>query len=206
MVSSSDSEDPKFNGSDWQALTRVVARARFRFAQDDDYDNNEERKCAYVAEQFTGPALDWVCVAHANSKALFTHFEGFVDATRQAFGIAENNLTALVRRDLDQLSWASDVPVFFAEFDRLTLALGITSDETKVAMLESKLPHHLKVKLSEQGLSFANYSTMRERFNLMWALDPTRSKTVTLGKKKPRCGSCGKKGHSAADCRSEKKN
>jgi hypothetical protein len=63
----------------------------------------------------------------------------------------------------------------------------------------------MKAKLAEQGLSFSNYDTMRERFNLMWALDPTRSKVVTQGKKKkPRCGSCGKKGHVAAECRSSK--
>jgi len=205
MVSTSGSDDPKFNGSDWQMLNRIVALARFRFQQDDDYDDNEGRKCAYLAEQFEGPALDWVASAHAASPAIFTHFDGFVTATRQAFGIADNNITALVRRDLDALEWQTDVPVFFAEFDRLTLALDITSHDTRIALVEMKLPSHMKAKLAEQGLSFSNYDTMRERFNLMWALDPTRSKVVTQGKKKkPRCGSCGKKGHVAAECRSSK--
>jgi hypothetical protein len=204
MVSSSGEDDPKFNGSDWHALNRVIALAKFRFTQDDDYDGNEARRCAYLAEQYEGPALDWVASVSAATPATLENFDGFIRATRQAFGIAENNITALLRRELDQLAWRNDVPVFFAEFDRLTLALGITSHEVRIAMVEQKLPQPLKMRLAEQALSFANYDTMRERFNLMWAMDPTRAKTVTLGKKRPRCGTCGKKGHTAADCTADK--
>ena len=181
---STDEGGPRFNGSNWQDLNRAIALARFAFAQDDDYTNNEPRQCAYLASTF----------------------DGFVEATRQAFGIADNNITALVRRDLDQLTWHQDVPVFFAEFDRLTLFLGITSHETRCAMVEQKLPQHMKVKLAEQALSFSNYDTMRERLNIMWAMDPTRGKTVTQGRKRARCASCGKKGHSSSECRSKSKN
>lgn len=200
MVSSVDNDDLRFNGSNWQALTRVVALARFQFLQDDDYDDNEARKCAYLASRFEGPALDWIAATSTSNPAVMTQFEGLVTATREAFGIADNNITALLRRDLDQLQWSSDVPVFFAEFDRLTLGLGITSHETRVAMVESKLPAVMKTRLAEQALSFANYDTMRERFNCMWALDPSRGR-ATGTTKKPRCGSCGKKGHHASECR-----
>jgi hypothetical protein len=206
MVTSVGEDTLKFDGSNWQALNKVIALAKFAFAQDDDYDNNEPRQCAYLAQCYEGPALDWVASVSASNPAALGTFEGFIEATRQAFGIADNNITALVRRDLDQLQWKNEVPVFFAEFDRLTLALSITSHETKCAMVEQKLPHHMKLKLAEQALSFSSYDTMRERLNLMWALDPTRGKTVTQGKKKPRCGTCGKRGHVAADCRSKAKN
>jgi hypothetical protein len=108
-----------------------------------------------------------------------------------------------LRRDLDSLQWNKDVPVFFAEFDRLTLSLGITSHETRVAMVESKLPMMMKVRLAEQCLSFSNYDTMRERFNGMWAMDPSRGK-ATGSTKKARCASCGKKGHQASECRGSK--
>jgi len=203
MVASFDNEgEPRFNGSNWQALNRAVALAKFQFAQDDDYEDNQERQCAYLAQRYDGPALDWVTSVYSRSPTVFSSFSQFVDATRQAFGIADNNITALLRRDLDQLTWHSEVPVFFAEFDRLTLALGITSHETRVAMVEQKLPLAMKTRLAEQALSFSNYDTMRERFNCMWALDPSRGK-ATLGKK-PRCGSCGKKGHTAPDCRGKK--
>jgi hypothetical protein len=204
MVATVDKDDDKFNGSNWQALNRVVALARFQFLQDSDYDGEDGRKCAYLASRYEGPALDWVASISTTSPAVLSDFDGFVTATREAFGIADNNITALLRRDLDQLTWSPDVPVFFAEFDRLTLGLGITSHETRVAMVESKLPQSMKVRLAEQALSFANYDTMRERFNCMWALDPSRGK-ATGTTTKPRCGSCGKKGHKASECRGSSK-
>ena len=205
MVYEND-DSHKFNGSNWQELNRIVALARFNFLQDTDYDNNHPRRCAYLAARYDGAALDWVSSAHGRTANLFSNFDGFITATREAFGIADNNITALLRRDLDQLQWNVDVPVFFSEFDRLTLALGITSHETRVAMIEQKLPMQMKVLLATQALSFANYDTMRERFNCMWAMDPTRNKRVTQTPskaKKPRCGTCGKAGHVSTDCRSK---
>lgn len=213
MVSTPDEGDEKFNGSNWQALNRIVALAKFTFLQDGDYtvehaDGTKspahQAMSAFLAQKFDGPALDWVASAHAQNPTIFSNFDGFIQATRQAFGIADNNITALLRRELDSLQWINDVPTFFAEFDRLTLALQITSHETRIAMVEMKLPLRMKTLLAEQALSFSNYDTMRERFNGMWAMDPTRSKKVTLGKKKPRCGTCGKKGHVASDCRGSK--
>lgn len=194
--------DIKFNGSNWRELNQLVALARFQFTQDDDYENNPPRQCSYLASRFEGPALDWAAQTHTTSPASFNDFEGFIRAVRQAFGADDNNITALLRRDLDQLSWQQNVPVFFAEFDRLTLGLSITSHETRVAMVEQKLPLKIKVLLSEQALSFSNYDTMRERLNMMWALDPSRGKTTET--KKSRCGSCGRKGHKTSDCRGSK--
>jgi len=200
MVTSPEAGDPKFNGSNWQVLNRLIALSRFQFAQDSDYDDNDAAKCAHLASRYDGPALDWVA---SLTTAQMSDYDAFVTATREAFGIADNNITALLRRDLDQLTWDRDVPVFFAEFDRLTHSLGITSHETRVAMVESKLPPNMKVRLAEQALSFANYDTMRERFNCMWAMDPTRGK-ATGTTKKARCASCGKRGHQASECRGSK--
>lgn len=204
MVFTPEEGDPKFNGSNWQVLNRIVALSRFAFAQDDDYEDNEPKRIAHLAQRYDGPALDWVASHHAGDPAAMGTFDQFVVATREAFGVADNNITALVRRELDQLTWQTEVPVFFAEFDRLTSALQITSHETRVALVEQKLNPIMKARFAEQGLSFANYETMRERCNLMWALDPSRTKIVTQGRKKSRCGSCGKKGHVASDCRATK--
>lgn len=201
MTSSTSSDAIKFNGSNWQALNRVTALCRFHFLQDSDFDDNHVRKSTYLASQYEGPALDWVATL---PPASFSNYEAFVTATREAFGIADNNVTALLRRDLDQLQWSSDVPVFFAEFDRLTLGLGITDHPTRIAMVEAKLPTSMKIRLAEQALSFANYDTLRERFNCMWALDPSRGR-ATGQTSKPRCGSCGKKGHQASNCRGSNK-
>lgn len=206
MVSVSEADEPLFNGSNWQDLNRIIALANFQFLQDADYQDSQPMKCAYVAQRFTGAALDWVASAHQTRPGIFESYTQFVLEVRQAFGIADNNITALLRRDLDQLHWNPEVPSFFAEFDRLTLALSITSHETKVALVEQKLPAHMKKLLAEQALSFSNYDTMRERLNCMWALDPTRGKTVTNKPSRPRCGRCGKRGHTATGCRSAHSN
>ena len=204
MAPALDADTITFNGSNWHELNRLVAQARFHFLQDNDFDDEPTRQCAYLAARYSGPALDWVASRTNNDLAIFAHYDTFVAETRQAFGIADNNITALLRRELDLLTWHTDAPVFFAEFDRITLALGITSHETRVAMVESKLPPHLKMLLAQQALSFSNYDTMRERFNCMWALDPTKGKQVTSkNNKRPRCGACGKKGHQAADCKAK---
>jgi hypothetical protein len=203
MVSQHEDDEEKFNGSNWQTLNRQVALAKFQFLQDEDYDKNAPRQCAYLASGFAGPALDWVASTYTIEGTLYDSFDGFVDRTREAFGIADNNITSLLRRELDCLSWNVEVPVFFAEFDRLTHALGITTDETKIALVNNKLPAKIKGLFAEQCLQFANYDTLRERCNGMWAMDPNRSQLQAKGKK-PRCGSCGKKGHTAADCKGAK--
>ena len=196
-----DQTDYHFDGSNWEDLDRMIALSRFQFLQDEDYDDNAPRRCAYLAQRFVGPALDWVAQLHTANPAVFESFDGFVVAVKQAFGVEENNISALRRKALDDLRWNATVPVFFAEFDRLTFALGITGHATKIAMVQAKLPTSLKAELARQALDFANYETMRERLNTMWALDPTHDRGSSS--KKPRCGSCGKKGHLAADCRAK---
>lgn len=190
-----------FNGSNWEDLNRLVALSKFHFLQDTDYDDEAAKQCACLAQTFSGPALDWVASMYATSTTVFNSFDGFIEAVRQAFGVAENNITALCRKDLDELTWSRDTPVFFARFDRLTMALGISGHATKIAMVEAKLPAHIKEVFRDQALSFSNYHTMRERLNTMWALTPTHA-----AQSKPRCGSCHKKGHTSSQCKGGSKN
>lgn len=200
----------KFNGANWEDLDRMIALSNFAFLQDSDYQDNDPAKCAHLAAGFSGPALDWVATIHSSRPGIFESFPGFILACKQAFGVEANNITALRRKQLNDLRWGPDAPVFFAEFDRLTFQLGITGDDTKIAMVHPKLPLELRAELARQALDFANYETMRERLNTMWALDPHRGNTPSAKShsgpsKKSRCGSCGKKGHSAKDCRGVKK-
>jgi hypothetical protein len=191
----------QFRGSNWEDLDRLVGLARFRFLQDDDYDDNEPRRCGYVAESYAGPALDWVTSTFASEPNLFDNFDQFINRTKETFGVESLNIQALRRQQLDALKWGKDVPVFFSEFDRLTRQLNLTSDQTRIVMVRQKLPLSIMEEFARQSLDFTNYDTMRERLNTMWALDPHRDQRkegeIT---KKPRCGSCGKKGHVAANC------
>jgi hypothetical protein len=210
MAPSKDTDAPSitFNGSNWEDLDRLIALARFEFLQNEKYDDNDVAKCAHVASSFSGPALDWVASSYAAAPASFENFDAFIVAVKSAFGVEANGITALRRTQLDDLRWARDVPVFFAEFDRLTMQLGITDHGTKIVMVRGKLPDSVKAELARQALDFANYETMRERLITMWALDPHRQHGPSSSKttKKSRCGSCGKKGHTASECRGGSKN
>lgn len=203
-----DPLDLKFNGSNWEDLDRIVALSNFKFLQDGDYDDAPIKQCAYLASQFEGPALDWVVSKRGSNKDLFADFDALVVAVKQAFGVEANGIDALRRRALEELKWGRDVPVFFAEFDRLTLQLGLTGHETRIILARDKLPLSLKSELARQALEFHNYETMRERLISMWALDPNKGAAgpSAVPNKKPKCGACGKKGHTRADCRSGSKN
>lgn len=195
-----------FDGSNWENLDRIVALCSFRFTRDDTYNDNPRGRCGLLAEHFRGPALDWAVNVMNTSPASMDNFPGYVVACKQAFGVEANGITALRRNHLEALRYGRDVPVFFAEFDRLTLQLGITDHGTKIVMVRSKLPQSVLKLLAEQALDFANYETMRERLITMWALDPgQRPGEATSSHSTSRCGNCGKKGHKAPDCRGPKK-
>lgn len=215
MSDLTSSNATRFNGANWEDLNRLIALAKFKFLVDDDYwivdggvrqGADDQKRSAYLASQFEGPALDWVASTHATTPVVFNNFNGFVAAVRQGFGVADDNIKALCRAKLDELRWVPEVPTFFAEMDRLFLFLGITGHDTRIAHVTSKLPDSLKQQLAEQGRMFQNYDTMREFLNTRWALMP---KTSGVGKKatthkKSRCGSCGRKGHTASECRTTK--
>jgi len=206
MVTQPDADAPTFDGSNWEDLTRLVTLAQLQFLQDEDYDDAPRKRCAYLASSFRGPALDWVGSVTATTPNTLNSFEGFVEAARNQFGISDQGLGAQRRGQLEGLKWNPDLPVFFAEFDRLTHLLGLTGDAVRIALVRSKLPPAVQKLLAEQALDFANYDTMRERLLTMWNLDPgrrTSDAVVPVTKKRPRCGRCGKKGHTAADCRTK---
>ena len=208
MASSDASSSVTFDGSNWEDLTRLVTLARLTFLVSPDEYDGEPARCAYLAQFFRGAALDWVGSVQASTPAVFSDYDGFVEAARNQFGVSDQGLSAQRRGQLEGLKWQHDLPVFFAEFDRLTHLLGLQGDAVKIALVRSKLPQHVQKLLAEQALDFANYDTMRERLLTMWSLDPSRrianpGDSSRPSQKKPRCGRCGRKGHTASDCRAK---
>jgi hypothetical protein len=172
-------DDILFDGSNWEDLLRLITLTHLDHMRNpSDYQNDDgnivhSAKIAQLTKHFTGSALDWVGKEYASNPALFQGtFDGFVTTFRNAFGISDIQLDAFRRTQLDDLKWEKELPVFFAEFDRLTQALTITGDSTKITLLREKLPHKVKTLIAEQALDFHNYETMRERLLTMWALDP----------------------------------
>jgi Domain of unknown function (DUF4939) len=200
-------DDPKirFEGHNWEDLDRLVGIAHLHFLQDDDYADDPQKQLAFLVSRFTGPALDWALQIRQATPSVFADFDTFVERTRQTFGIDTDHLLALRRSALEGLKWGPDRPTFFAEFDRLTNQLGIRDDATKVTMVREKLPHSVKQLLAEQGRDPANYAVLRQYLITCWILDPNRvpaAKTAAERSKRPRCGKCKKRGHTASECRS----
>jgi len=170
-----------FDGSNWEDLLRLVTMTNMDALRNpNDYvDGNdlpiEHPKIGFLVKQFDGPALDWVGKEYASNQALFRGpFMAFVEACRDHFGVSDDILLAHRRSQMDALHWKSDLPVFFAEFDRLTQALNIQGHENRINLLRTKLPTTVLKLVAEQALNFQNYDTMRERLLTMWALDPGR--------------------------------
>lgn len=205
MTWSFDKNSTTFDGSDWSTLNRIIGECKLAFLQDDEYDDDHVKRCALLASRFSGAALDYVGIQMAmrGDKVALGNWDQFIEDVRDRFGILDENITALRRRQLEQLQFNNDAPIFFAELDGLFTDLGITGSPARIAYLQTKLPPRIKSQFAEQALSFASYEVMRSRVNMMWALDPGPSKP-TLGPKKPRCGTCGKRGHVASDCRKSK--
>lgn len=202
--------DETFDGSNWESLNRLSTQSFLTRLLDSDVDSDPDQ-CAWLSRRFRGPALDWVAqqLARQTPQVLFGSYDSYLNQVRQNFGVSDDGLRARRRGQLEDLKWNSvNLPVFFAEFDRLTSQLGITDDASKIATCRHKLPERVAKLLAEQALDFANYDTMRERLLTMWSLDPHRNTAVAstgAPRKRPRCGKCGIKGHQAAACRAAPK-
>lgn len=204
--SSATSHNLTFDGSNWEDLSRLVTQAKLARLTDADVDSVEAQG-AWLGQRLRGPALDWFGEQYAARPGTFlSSFDDWTEQLRQQFGVSDDGLRARRRGQLEGLHWQPELPVFFAEFDRLTSLLGMTGNPARIALLRGKLPQHVQKLLAEQALDFHDYSTMRERLLTMWALDPTKNTAVhaSANRKRPKCGRCGKKGHAASDCRSAK--
>lgn len=202
----SKDSDVVFDGSNWEALGRLVTQAKLALLLDNQVADEKDQS-AWIGARLRGPALDWLGQKLGAEPQLLDHFNRFVDELRLAFGVNDEGLKAHRRGQLEGLKWQTDLPVFFAEFDRLTTQLMIFGDDARIALLRNKIPTPTQKLLAEQALDFHNYETMRLRLLTMWALDPNRQTAVvpSATNKKARtkrCGRCGKKGHAAPDCRS----
>ena len=207
MSSSSASDQLSFDGSNWEDLSRLVTQAKMVRLVDTDIDTDAAQG-AWLAQRLRGPAIDWFGAQYAVTPGMLNNFDAWVEDLRNQFGVSDDGLRARRRGQLEGLHWQADLPVFFAEFDRLTALLGVAGNAPRIAMLRGKLPEKVRTLLAEQALDFTDYGTMRERLLTMWALDPKKNTSMhsssSKKKDKPRCGKCGKKGHTASDCRDAK--
>lgn len=196
--------DYKFDGSNWEDLNRLTTLARLFRASGTEVDSDLTQS-TWVARQFTGPALDLVTSILLIEESLLNDFPGFIRRVREHFGISDAVVLSHQRTQLDALKWRKDLPTFFAEFDRLGLACGHGGDTSgKVTLLLTKVPDKYRSILARQSPPPITYVQHRERLFTIWASDPTSASTSTdKASVKPKCGKCGKSGHTASECRSQ---
>jgi hypothetical protein len=184
----------------------LVTLAKLHRASGTEVDSDTTQS-TWVARQFLGPALDWVGDILATQPRVLDNFDGFTTALRKHFGITDALILSHLRTQLDALHWHRDLPTFFAEFDRLSFACGMGGENSgKTTLLISKVPDKFRTILARQTPPPVLYSDHRERLLTIWATDPSgagaKSDKETA---KPACGRCGKRGHTASNCRTPRK-
>jgi hypothetical protein len=200
-----DSSTIQFSGANWEDLNRLSLLTTLEERLNDDV-TDDATKCAWLVKHFTGPALDWVAARLATTANFMDDYDNFIEEARTRFGCSDDLLRAHRRAQLESLTWSQDAAVFFAQFDRLTDSLDISTDEVKIQYLHHKLPAPIKRAFAEQALDFQVYGTMRERVLIMWSLTkstPSAAPKATGHKSKktqPKCHRCGVVGHKKANC------
>ena len=194
---------PSFDGTNSDDLARLVTLTKLElaFASGD----NDADKSAWLAQHFCGAALDWLEHELADDSEILDDFDEFVSQVKRNFGITPDTDRARFQVQFDCLKMGANWPAFLSEFDRLTRKLGMTENRVRLQLLRGKLPASVLTKFAEQGMLMVSYEIIRDRLLTMHALMPAGG-AATGAKKavKQKCGTCGKKGHSAAECRSGK--
>lgn len=197
--------DLTFDGSNWLDLSRLFTLAQLFRASGTEVDSDRTQS-TWVARHFTGAALDWVTTILSSNHTLLDSYTRFEAECRDHFGITDALVRNHTRTQLEALKWRNDLPTFFAEFDRLAYAsgLGQGDQDAKTVLLLTKLPPKERAVLSAQAYQPTTYSELRSRLLTSWTLNPT-GPAVKVDKeatKKPRCGKCKRRGHTAAECKS----
>ena len=159
-------------------------------------------KCAFLSQHFRGRALDWVTGTLAKHSDWMNDYDGFVARVRVHFAYDESSERALAQTRLGALHQTGDFLEFITEFDSCCDTLGIYSDASKITMLLPKLSRSNYDCLTMQGMVISDYAQTRRRLLNIWTRLPPRASPVENQRKKKQCGKCGKRGHTATQCRS----
>lgn len=196
--------DHSFDGSSWDKFLELAGYIEFAALFDPEKFDTDVKKCAFAAAHFTGPALAWVMskdpfVEGSTFLANWSNFQQSVQLG--CCGIADQEQLRVVRqKQLDDLKVLNDDwPTFFADFERLTLLIGIKSDISLLTVLRQKLPRYYQDALAVNGINHVTYNALRKYLLNVSGLRPGKDTTHV----KPKCEKCGKKGHTASTCRSK---
>jgi hypothetical protein len=195
------STDVIFDGNpvDWQ---RTLAHVSVRLLLAPNDFPTDQNKSAFLASFFRGPALDWLGQTLVTTPNALDDFEAFKTRVRNAYGLDAATYSAQCRTQLAALKQKGDLMEFFAQFEGLCAVVGTNSDVSKITLLLPKLEPYYHQALITSGGPLNTYANIKAFCANLYAHKADQTGPSDKLRKKAKCGKCGKKGHTAGQCRS----
>ena len=165
----------------------------------------EEVPATYIASTRQTPTLSTVTVSAqiVKGEEIFDDYDDFVAKVRAAFGFQGTSQKMFLRSRLAALKFGNDPLTFLNEFEVLTAQLGMTSDVTRVYEAMQKLPKHYLDVFNTMQVPHTSWYTLKAHITVIAAARAGLSDAKPDEKRRrSKCGKCGKKGHTAGQCRS----
>lgn len=198
-------EEVYFDGTNLEDLARASSYAQLKCVLDKDLDLDQHGHVV-LAMLLRGAAQDWFVanslkpVAGRADVSSITKLENQLKAF---FGITSEHIIMMQRQQLEQLKWTPSDPItFFADFERLSVSLGMLGDSSRLLALTPKMPTTIIQQIAALGLPGITYSTYRERVIAMTIMGARSG--AGPNQKRVKCSNCGKRGHDAKVCRNPK--
>jgi hypothetical protein len=183
-------------------LERILGMVALQFALHAGAFTQETTKTAYLVSHFRGAALDWGTRLVIKNDNRLQSYDKFTTSLKDHFGYDYAQLTSLHRTQLTKLTQTGDLMEFLTEFDNLSERVGLRADPTKITLVLPKLKKEYYDAIADGGDTIENYSTLRLRLLNIYAMKTGQPPSDEAKRKKSRCGKCGKRGHSATQCKS----
>jgi hypothetical protein len=197
----SPSSDIVFDGNVLD-LDRVMASCAIAFSLHPSSFPSDSPKSAFLLAHFRGPALDWAARIIEKKPDSLVNYASFLNIVRSNFGYDAVQVQAIAQTQLGQMQQKGDVLEFLMEYDDACARAGAVSDITKVTMLLPKLNTFYRNAVVCSGDTISNYSTLRTQLLNIHSRMPAQGIPTETKRAKARCKKCGKRGHTATQCKS----
>lgn len=209
-MSSPSSTVPKcevlFDGGDPVELAKHLTYVDVIAAANPQIFVSETQRVAFSVSGLRGVAIEWIGTTLAADTSLIGppgDWRKYKAILQDRWGQSGGNAQRQAQLRLAQLEFGKDLTVFqwLSEIEALAAAIGSTSDVSMLTIVMLKVPQWAREKIYGGGGNLNTWKLLRDRIIVLDSAGIlTKPGKKGGGKKKPKCGNCGKKGHSAAEC------
>ena len=195
-----------FSGSPLE-LDRFLSVQRSLIGADTDVDATANTQALRLAAALRGPALDWYIATAPHQPGIVSDIANLERALRDMFGLSNGQRQAGFRLQFgESRQGATDLLEYLAHISALATVSGCGNDPTLLAVVPGKLAPRYQLALANSGRLWASWNDMRTFLANVYAQDPQSALALAEPRKtsrKPKCGKCGKRGHTAEVCRTK---